>query len=193
MRYDLFEGERAKAEVLPCGIKVLKGTSVTGKVTAMIWMPKAQNPFANYSFRNEEDRAAYIEKQVANYKYRLEEKAKRKAERLGTADDLAKVKVGDIYHFSWGYDQTNCDFYQVVSVKGHYAEIREIGQKRAESETTGNGMSEYRLPIKDAFLEKEEAMKKKIQFSNGKPYFKMASYGWCDQWSGTPEYCSWYA
>ncbi len=26
-------------------------------------------------------------------------------------------KVGDILHHSWGYDQTNCDFYQVESIE----------------------------------------------------------------------------
>lgn len=37
------------------------------------------------------------------------------------------VHVGDIYYSSWGYDQTNVDFYQVVALKGkHTAVIRQI-------------------------------------------------------------------
>lgn len=37
------------------------------------------------------------------------------------------VHVGDIYYSSWGYDQTNVDFYQVVALKGkHTAVIHQI-------------------------------------------------------------------
>lgn len=37
------------------------------------------------------------------------------------------VHVGDIYYTSWGYDQTNVDFYQVVTLKGkHTAVLRPI-------------------------------------------------------------------
>ena len=39
-------------------------------------------------------------------------KADRREQRKLTKDH--DVKVGDIYYTSWGYDQTNIDFYEVV-------------------------------------------------------------------------------
>lgn len=50
----------------------------------------------------------------------------------------AAVKVGDIFYRSWGYDQTNVNFYQVVelSPSGKTAKLREIG-KVYQDETGG--------------------------------------------------------
>ena len=39
----------------------------------------------------------------------------------------ASVKIGDIFYDSWGYDQTNIDFYQVVGLRGKSSvELRAI-------------------------------------------------------------------
>lgn len=44
------------------------------------------------------------------------------------------LKVGDILRCSWGYDQTNIDYYEVVSLNGEtMVTIREIA---AQSEST---------------------------------------------------------
>jgi len=58
-------------------------------------------------------------------------------------------KVGDILHTSWGYDQTNVEYFQITEIKGKYAILREIG---AESTETGwlQGRS---APLPDNFLE----------------------------------------
>jgi hypothetical protein len=34
--------------------------------------------------------------------------------------------VGEIYCISWGYDQTNVDFYQVVGVTAKFVKVREL-------------------------------------------------------------------
>ena len=40
------------------------------------------------------------------------------------------VRVGDLFYESWGYDQTNVDFYEVVELKGKATAIlREIGKE----------------------------------------------------------------
>ena len=31
---------------------------------------------------------------------------------------MKSAKVGDIYYISWGYDQTNCDFYRIKALRG---------------------------------------------------------------------------
>lgn len=48
------------------------------------------------------------------------------------------VKVGDIFHASWGYDQTNNDFFQVVELVGKESvRVREVCLPIASSEATG--------------------------------------------------------
>ena len=103
------------------------------------------------------------------------------------------VQVGFIFHYSWGYDQTNNDFYQVIAKKGQFVTIREIGQESVSKGAGYSSMSDFRRPLKDSFIEKAAPMIKKIQFSSGKPFLKMNSYGWCDLWDGREAYNSWYA
>ena len=45
------------------------------------------------------------------------------------------AKVGDILYSSWGYDQTNIDFYEVVTVSGSSATIRKIAENRLPSDS----------------------------------------------------------
>ena len=40
------------------------------------------------------------------------------------------VNVGDIFVCSWGYDQTNIDYYKVLEVKNKSVVISAIGQDR---------------------------------------------------------------
>ena len=48
------------------------------------------------------------------------------------------VKVGDIFHASWGYDQTNNDFFQVVSLCGESSvRVREVNPPMISSRATG--------------------------------------------------------
>lgn len=43
-------------------------------------------------------------------------------------------KIGDILYASWGYDQTNIDYYQVVAVTKSSVRIREIGKRYAQGD-----------------------------------------------------------
>ncbi len=44
------------------------------------------------------------------------------------------LKVGDILYSSWGYDQTNIDFYQVIELRGKTQVIlRELAQDRIKT------------------------------------------------------------
>jgi hypothetical protein len=47
------------------------------------------------------------------------------------------VKPGDVYVSTWGYDQTNVDFYEVVRVTASKAELRPIGSC-ADVDSVGN-------------------------------------------------------
>ena len=52
--------------------------------------------------------------------------------------DKQEVKVGDIFYTSWGYDQTNVEFYKVVRATKSSVWIQQTGQTR-EDATYGGG------------------------------------------------------
>ena len=60
------------------------------------------------------------------------------------------VKVGDMFCDTWGYGQTNVDFYQVVDLKGSTTVVLKPVKKNARM--IGD-MSYMVSPIKDDFLE----------------------------------------
>jgi len=129
--------------------------------------------------------------------------------RQARAKFLNPYKVGDILHHSWGYDQTNCDFYQVVGVKPASVLLRKIGAKTVPG--SEGFMCESLMPEKDAFITKGcQALTKHDNITPENPtitkrvsfyvkedgelrYFISAPYGWCDLWEGKAEYSSWYA
>jgi hypothetical protein len=80
-------------------------------------------PDFNYTFRNVESRKRYIDSWLAGLQrvidYRNQKKATRKA-------FVTSLKVGDILDGTWGYDQTNVEFVEVVEVHGNRVTIQEL-------------------------------------------------------------------
>lgn len=120
--------------------------SVSGKPHAAVFVGKQAKPVGNYTFKTDELRANYVENVFASRRASMARKASARESRKAF---VHSAKVGDIYHTSWGYDQTNVEYFQIVEIKGKYATLREIAR---ESETTGweTGTSS---PLKDRFLE----------------------------------------
>lgn len=82
------------------------------------------------------------------------------AARVAYQDSLAQptpnaegVRVGDLFYGSWGYEQTNVDFFQVVALRGkHTAVLRRIaGEYIGGFSWMGNVR-----PCRDAFTGPEE-------------------------------------
>ncbi len=94
------------------------------------------------------------------------------------------VNTGDIFHASWGYDQTNCDFYQVLSASACFAMLRKI----ENTTITGDGWTGTAVPVKDAFAEHARPIRRKIQYlDDGRPAFAIASYASAYPWDGKPK------
>lgn len=196
LRFDIWQKEREDAQVLDSGIRVSMGNSfmIGGeeRFYLRMWLPKGFNPYVNYSFKAKEAMERFFWEKLAQFKGYQKLKSARATARKGTADDFQKVKVGSIFQFTWGYDQTNQDFFEVVKYQPPFVWIREIGTARVERET-GNNMAMYVRPVQGGFLADGPEQKKKVQFSSGKPYLTMASYGWCSLYDNDDAYVSWYA
>lgn len=120
------------------------------------------------------------------------------------------VKVGDIFHAQWGYDQTNNNFFQVIALAGEGSvRVREVCPVCIDSEATGP-MAEDRvfktntngklLQPKDRSLfikDQEKGDLKRITKSgyNGDLMFKMDSFAHAYKCNADTikVYESWYA
>ena len=82
------------------------------------------------------------------------------------------VGVGSIFAESWGWEQTNVNFYEVVSRTEKMVTIREIGQKTVKEETA---MSGYIVADKGNFIS-DETRRKKIKGGGKNTYLEMTSF-----------------
>lgn len=99
------------------------------------------------------------------------------------------LKTGDIIVESWGYEQTNVNFYQVIAVNGKQTiTIREIC---ATYEETGF-MQGTCIPRKDVFTNDSLLMKKRVYKFGTSERVNIRSYSSAQKWDGKPEFCSWY-
>lgn len=99
----------------------------TGKPGAIAFQGKSAKPLWHHTFRSTTEIAKRIQDTVAARKAQLDAKAIERKERLAWKHGLV---VGDILYASWGYDQTNVDFYQVIALKGKkMVEVRHIRSK----------------------------------------------------------------
>ena len=80
-------------------------------------------------------------------------------------------KIGDLFVASWGYDQQNLDWYQVVEVKSKSVVVRKIGAGRKYD----GPMSGMETPTPNLFISGPETHV--VKFTNtDQPYFRVASY-----------------
>ena len=69
-----------------------------------------------------------------------------------TTDNSRPVAVGDVFIESWGYDQTNVDYFEVVSItkSGKSCKVLPIGAK-----TVGEGHATRLVPDTGNYLATE--------------------------------------
>lgn len=96
----------------------------------------------------------FFESQANTKKIRDDYNSKKKEELKSAISNIDQyIKIGDIMFNSWGYEQTNIDFYQVVDIseKGTVS-IRPIQGEQVEGSTKGYHDGGKIRPIKDQFI-----------------------------------------
>jgi hypothetical protein len=116
-----------------------------GKPRATIFYGQQAKPVSDYYYATDERRSDAVARAFESRRQSLARKNERRQQRK---DFVHTAQVGDIYRTSWGYDQTNVEYFQIVEVKGKHAVLREIG---AESVDTCHDQGRC-IPLKDAFL-----------------------------------------
>lgn len=125
--------------------------------------------------------------------------------KTGTTTKANGLKIGDILQGSWGYDQTNQEFWQVVGLtkSGKSVKVRKLQTQRVEG--TEGFMSCSVLPLKDQFADRPRwedgewltdsnvIETKRIQDGyNGNVSVKIHDHCYLSLWDGKPKYESWY-
>lgn len=112
------------------------------------------------------------------------------------------VKPGDVFVESWGYDQTNVDFYVVTRVTQSSVYLKPCGAR-----PVGEGMSTRLVPDPSKVGEFRCAREERIGKVNargevvkrvkagwqGEPWLKLTSYSGASLWDGERSYFDTYA
>jgi hypothetical protein len=132
-------------------------------------------PVVHYQYRTKETMEKGLKEFFASRVAYNARQAKYKAERLAFVHDL---KVGEILVSSWGYDQTNIDFYQVTELVGKKnVMLRPISSMSVDNDGAGY-MSDYVYPVRNEFTGK--AFKKLVKEGN---LIKLTSYSSAGRWN----------
>lgn len=158
----------------------------SGKVGAKAWSGKADKPAWYYSFRNVVRAEAYVAEyimRVAASEHSRDQRTASKAAARASLKASDHYAVGDVIYNSWGYDQTNIDWYQVVEVKAKSIVIREIA---GNSNDHGGPSGGRTAPRRNDFCGKP--MLKPLD-EEGRISFK---HGAGSKWDGKAKSCSSY-
>lgn len=171
---------------------IFKESEVSGKFSLKISRPAPRARFgekilANYYFRSAERREEYRNNFINQYEAAAAEKVERRVKKSEARKNLVNpYQVGDILYRSWGYDQTNINFFQVIEVKPKSVVISEVGQIITNDQWVAN-MSEYVIADYGHFI--GEPVVKNLQVDpSGKAYI-----GSLGAWDGSPKFQSHYA
>lgn len=142
---------------------------------------KRNKPDFRYSFSSQQNRENYIKRWVSV----LERNQERKNEQKNAQKEFHHtLSVGEILYSSWGYDQTNVDYYEVVEIKSKKSVVI---QKIAGSISGVDCMPGYTLPKKGDYCGNK--MVKRVSVGNS---VRINGYT-ASLWDGKPKNCSWYA
>lgn len=143
--------------------------------------PKSQKAQSDVWYKSIEAMVNHMCRIASNIDSRIKE-IKSRSEKAKEA--AGNMKAGDVLNTSWGYDQTNVEFYLVTEVKGVTVTLQEVAQTYVKE---GN-MSGEVMPVLESKI--GEPFKKRISAGG---YVKTDRSCYASLWSGRPCYTSNYA
>jgi hypothetical protein len=141
------------------GYKIELVTNVKGQPVARLFklLTSGPNkgtykPLEGYFFATEERRAEYVAAKMQKAKEWETRKNDEKATKASAQKNMINpFKVGEVFYSSWGYDQTNIDFYEIAEVKAKSVVLRRICGEVVEG-TGGHDSCNVR-PIAGSFTD----------------------------------------
>jgi hypothetical protein len=158
------------------GLEIWTYSDGKGRMYGMAFAGKANKPLWHYSFRNQQQLEKQIQDTVESRKSHIDTIEKSRQERREYRHNL---KEGDILVSSWGYDQTNISYYQVIEVGERSVRIREVGGKVVRSEQG----ADYVVAVPNSFT--GPIMTKIVRQGDS---VSISSYASAHPWDGKPRY-----
>ena len=148
-----------------------------------IWETKSHKPTYHYRFNTADEMFQFITERQK----KADEYAKIDADRMAKyAEEKKGYKEGAILFSSWGWEQTNIDWYIVLERNNDFVIIQEIGSNR----TYDGNFNDRGDCIPDATIRIGEPFRKKItKYAS----INLESYKYCALWDGQPKSWSSYA
>lgn len=117
-----------RVHVIAASMRCPKGSS---HVLMKLWRGKGEKPHSFYRYPTLDRAVDDFERLVKAEQTKIADRAAaKKARRSFKASD--HWAVGDVGTYSWGYEQTNIEYYEVVEVKAKTIVIRRIARAAAE-------------------------------------------------------------
>lgn len=173
-----------------CGATIhLYNNDTSGSLMAIAYVGKSKRRAWHYRFRSLERRADYIAKWLEDRRVANEARAAARAERKAEAKAPHPLKAGDVITNTWGYDQTNVDFYVVVKATARFVFLTPILTELTET----GGMQGSLLPVQPITpISDSEVTQHGVQMYRQGASVNFKHGGGC-LWNGNPAWCSWYA
>jgi hypothetical protein len=148
----------------------------------------AKNSF-HYSYKDE----SAVDLAIRNFFGNLKDHKERVSKRRTESYKPHTFKVGDIITNSWGYDQTNVDWYRIARTSKSYVWLQPIaGQTEQTGFMSGNSTPHVDTgsdnPEQWGFKDSKEPVEKHLASGD---YVSM-KYGSGRKWNGEKVYESWY-
>lgn len=156
---------------IPNAIVHYSAVPVRGLIWAMYFKGKSSKPVHNWLVKPEQ-----FQKSVDKFFNAVQSSTAAKVERRASiaASQMqahAGIAVGTVLVQTWGYDQTNVDFYQVVAVLPKTLRVRPIGKNYRES--PGLFMAGYATPCPGHYAGAAATIKpNKYRVWDGKPVYE---------------------
>jgi hypothetical protein len=154
------------------------------RVCGAFFIGRRGKPMWHYSFKDAAAGAAKVLSSVESLRQSNESRAALKAQR----NKPHSLQVDDVLVSSWGYEQTNVDWFKVARIVGpHMVELVKIGSQYLDDSM---GFSDRGKCIPDSDRPIGEPFRKR---ADGNNHIRLSSYASAHKWDGRPHYWSSYA
>ena len=162
------------------GLDIVRYDNKTGKPCAALWTHKTKKPSYCYYFNTVDEREQWITG-------KKESESKQNEQRNLYASQKAKetdaLQPGAIVYDSWGWEQTNIDFYKIVKRSGASVWLQPLKSKVSETGFMSGNTEPTEETNGEVFLRRIGKYGVSISSHRG----SLALY------DGKPKSCSWYA
>jgi hypothetical protein len=120
------------------------------KAKKIVSKAKFPKPEFYYRFKNYENMIAFCEDYILKIEKQQAEKERIKNEKKKAVSDFKhNFYEGQILYSSWGYEQTNLSYYQIIAFKGKSVILQKIFKKEVSQTSWASAMCE---PVKNSFI-----------------------------------------